>query len=336
MRALVVQPTETGGTLELTDLPTPTPQPRDLLVRVRAAAVNRADLSQRAGRYQQQATARQGPLIAGLECAGEVAAIGPEVTRFRPGDRVMSQCSGGFADFVCVDERLALPVPPTFDWPTAAAAPVAYVTEHDAIRTNGGLRDGENVLVQAAGSAVGLAAVQVARFLGAGKIFATVAGSAQADLVTKLGADVVIDHASQDFEKVVADVTGGAGIDLIVDHVGGPVLVGNLNALAVQGRLVAVGRLGPKTGELDLDLLALKRLRIIGVTFRTRTIDEYEQCVRRAETDLLPALADGRLRPVVDSVFPFTEALNAQDRMAANLHLGKIILRVGDDDDTLT
>lgn len=326
MKAMVVS----DGTLQLTDVDVPAPGPRDLLVRVRAAAINRADLSQRAGRYRQQATARPGALIGGLESAGEVVAIGAEVTRFHPGDRVMAQCSGGFAEYVCIDERLALPVPGALDWPSAAATPVAFVTEHDAICTNGELRPGQSVLIQAAGSAVGLAAIQVARFAGAGRVFGTVAGVEQARLAMSLGADVVIDHLTEDFETVVADATGGQGVDLVIDHVGGPVLDGNMRTMALAGRLVSVGRLGPTVGKIDLDLLALKRLRLIGVTFRTRTIDEYEACVRRAEADLLPALSDGRLRPVVDSVFPFVDAVRAQDRMAANEHLGKIVLSLGD------
>lgn len=329
MRAMVVRDAPGGGTLQLTEVPEPVPGPRDLLVRVQATAVNRADLSQRAGRYRQQATARPGPLIAGLESAGVVVAAGAEVTRFGIGDRVMAQCSGGCADYVCIDERIAMAVPEALDWPAAAATPIAFVTEHDAICTNGELQAGQSVLIQAAGSAVGLAAVQVARFAGAGTVFGTVAGRAQAEMATSLGVDVAIDHRTQDFEAIVNGATDGRGVDLIVDHVGGPALGGNLRALAVRGRLVSVGRLGPTTGELDLDLLALKRLRLIGVTFRTRTIEEYEQCVRRAGTDLLPALAGGRLRPVIDSVFPLADALRAQERMAANQHLGKIVISVG-------
>jgi NADPH:quinone reductase-like Zn-dependent oxidoreductase len=326
MKAMVVS----DGTLQITEVDEPVPGSRDLLVRVRATAVNRADLSQRAGRYSQPATARPGPLIAGLESAGEVLDVGNEVSRFRPGDRVMGQCSGGFAEYVCIDERLALPVPESLDWLSAAATPVAFVSEHDAIFTNGELQHGQSVLIQAAGSAVGLAAIQVARFAGAGEVFGTVDGDEQARLARSLGASVVIDHTAEDFEAVIGDATNGRGVDLIVDHVGGPVLAGNMRSLALTGRLISVGRLGPTVGEMDLDLLALKRLRLVGVTFRTRTIDEYETCVRSAEADLLPALSDGRLRPVVDSVFPLAEAVRAQDRMVANQHLGKIVLSVAD------
>lgn len=326
---MVIAPSDDGGTLRLEDVPDPRPGPRELLIRVRATAVNRADLSQRAGRYQQQATAKAGPRIAGLESAGEVIAIGADVTRFAPGDRVMSQCSGGFAELLTVDERLPITIPDGLDWPQAAATPVAFVTEHDAIVTNAQLRPGETVLIQAAGAAVGLAAVQIARLLGAGTILGTVVGEAQAELCRSLGADVTIDAERESFAEVVERHTGRRGVDIVIDHVGGPVLADNLKALGIGGRLISVGRLGPKTGELDLDLLALKRLHLIGVTFRTRTLDEYGECVRRAADELLPALGDRRLRPIVDRVFPLEQALQAQERMAANEHLGKIVLTVG-------
>jgi NADPH2:quinone reductase len=326
MKAMVIERSGAESTLQLRDVPEPVPGPREVLVRVRATALNRADLSQRAGRYRQQAIAKRGPDIAGLESAGEVEAIGEQVTRFAPGDRVMGQCSGGYAERLTVDERLLIPVPDRLDWPEAAATPVAFVTEHDAIKTNAQLQPGETVLVQAAGAAVGLAAVQLARFTGAGRIIGTVAGDAQGDLVRRLGADVAVDHEREDFEDVVARETDGRGVDVVIDHVGGPALAGNLRSLAVRGRLISVGRLGRVVGEIDLDLLARNRLRVIGVSFRTRTVEEYGDCVRLAQEDLLPALADGRLRPVVDRVFPLERALEAQERMAANRHLGKIVL----------
>ena len=328
MKAMVIENPGEEGTLRLAEVPEPALGPRDVLVRVRATALNRADLSQRLGRYRQQATARGGPAIAGLESAGEVVATGVEAGRFAVGDRVMGQCSGGYAELLAVDERLLLPVPAALGWPQAAATPVALVTEYDAIRTNAGLAAGESVLIQAAGAAVGLMGVQIARELGAGKIFGTVASPAQAELVRDLGVDVAIEHERESFAEVIDERTGGRGVDVVIDHVGGPVLAANLRALALRGRLVSVGRLGPAVGDLDLDLLALKRLRLIGVTFRTRTIEEYEACVRSAGEALLPALAAGSLRPVVDRVYPLEQAVDAQERMRANLHLGKIVLSI--------
>jgi len=329
MKAMVVHDPGEHGTLRLEEVPDPQLGPRDVLVRVRATALNRADLSQRLGAYRQQATARGGPPIAGLESAGEVVAVGAEATRFAPGDRVMGQCAGGYAELLAVDERILLPVPERLDWAQAAATPVALVTEYDALATNAALAPGESVLIQAAGSAVGLMAVQIARQLGAGRIFGTVASDEQDALVRELGADVAIHHEHERFADAIERETDGRGVDVVIDHVGGAVLAENMRALALEGRLISVGRLGARVGEIDLDLLALKRLRLIGVTFRTRTIDEYEACVRRAGDVLLPVLAAGRLRPVVDRVYPLEQALEAQERMRANRHLGKIVLTIG-------
>lgn len=326
MKAAVIHGEGDDAELRLADVPEPVPGPRELLVRVRAAALNRADLSQRRGSYSQQTLAKDGPRVAGLEAAGEVVAVGEDVTRFRPGDRVMSQCAGGYAELLTVDERLPLPVPEVLDWTEAAATPVALVTEYDALATNARLANGETVLIQAAGAAVGLMAVQIARLLGAGAVVGTVAGEQQASLGRSLGLDHAIDHRSESVTGVIDQLTGGRGVDVVVDHVGGPVLPDNLRAMAIGGRLVSVGRLGPVVGELDLDLLARKRLHLIGVTFRTRTLDEYAECVRVAGDRLLPALAKQRLRPVVDSVFPLADVMAAQQRMAENKHLGKIVL----------
>ncbi len=321
MKAMAIE----DGAYALRELPEPEIGPRELLVRVRATALNRADVSQRAGRYRQQATARDGVHVAGLESAGEVVAVGAEVAAHRVGDRVMGMCAGGFAEYLAMDERVALPVPDALDWPAAAAVPVALMTEHDAIATRAQLAPGESLIVHAAASGVGLIGVQIARLLGAEPLLGTVADERQAQLVRELGADVAIDFHEQEFEAVVADRTTG-GVDVVIDHVGGPYLAGNLRAMAVGGRLVSVGRLGPVVGELDLDLLARKNLHLLGVSFRTRTLDQYGEIARRAAAALLPALADGRIRPVVDSTFPLEQAEAAQEHMLANRHLGKIVL----------
>ena len=309
------------------EIPDPVPGDREVLVSVRAAALNRGDISQRAGRYRQQAVAKAGPAVAGLEVAGEVVSAGALAERFRPGDRVMGQCSGAYAELVTVDERLLMPVPATLDWVEAAALPVSLMTGYDAISTNAGLRAGESVLVQAAGSVMGLVAVQIAGLLGASRVFGTVHGARQAELVSELGG-TPIDVQRDSFADVVSHETGGRGVDVIIDHVGGDVLADSLRSLAVRGRLVSVGRLGSLVGEVDLDLLARNRLKLIGVSFRTRTIEEYADCVRLATDELLNVVVTGRLRPIVGDVFPLEQALAAQDHMIANRHLGKIVLTV--------
>lgn len=329
MRALVIERCGERGDYALRDVPEPPIGPRDLLVRVHSTALNRADLAQRAGRYVQQATARAGAQIAGLEAAGEVVAVGRQVTAHRVGDRVMGMCAGGFAEYLALDERIALPVPDALDWVHAAATPVGLLTEHDAIATRARLRPGESLLLHAAGSGVGLMGVQIAALLGARPLLATVGSADKARVVCALGADVAIDHKTQDFEALVAEHTV-AGVDVVIDHVGGELLPANLRALAVGGRLVSVGRLGEHRGEADLDLLARKNLQLIGTSFRTRTLEQYGEVARRASA-LLPALADGRLRPLVDRVYPLEQAEEAQERMLAGEHVGKIVLTVGGD-----
>jgi NADPH:quinone reductase len=330
MRALVIVPGDGDGAYEARDVPEPAIGPRDLLVAVRATALNRADISQRAGRYRQQATAREGLHIAGLESAGVVVDAGADVRHHRIGDRVMGMCGGGFAEFLAMDERLAIPIPESLDWIHAAATPVAMMTEHDAIATRAELRAGESLVVHAAASGVGLMGVQIAKLLGAAPLLGTVADPRQAALVRELGADDAINFHERDFEQAVAEATV-AGVDVVIDHVGGPYLAANLRAMAVGGRLVSVGRLGPTVGEIDLDLLARKNLKLLGVSFRTRDIDQYGAIARAAIDAVLPAIADGRVRPVVDRVFDLDEAAEAQDHMLANRHLGKIVLSVGED-----
>lgn len=330
MKAMVIRGAGEAAELRLEDVPDPQPGPREVLVAVKAAALNRADLAHRAGHYRQQSHAGDGPRIGGLEAAGEVISVGDRVTRFLPGDRVMSQCVGGYAELVTIDERLPIPVPDTLDWKVAAATPVGFVTAHDALSTNARIQPGETVLIQGAEGGVGLIAVQVARFLGAGKVFGTIGDERKFELSRSLGLDILIDYRREKVSDVVERHTAGRGVDIVIDHVGGPALAENVQALALRGRLVSVGRLGSLVGDLDLDLLALKRLHLIGVTFRTRTLDEFGECVRRAAEDLLPALADGRLKAIVDSVFPLEQAEAAQQRMADNQHVGKIVLSIGE------
>ncbi|MBI3302468.1 MAG: NAD(P)H-quinone oxidoreductase [Deltaproteobacteria bacterium] len=329
MKAMVMvpEPKGKGGTLEWRDVPEPKPQPGQLLIRVRATALNRADLYQRRGLYPTPAAASANTLtIAGLEAAGEVAGMGEGVTGFSIGDRVMTMCFGGYAEFTTVDHRVAVHVPERLSWQEAAAIPVAYMTEHDALITNARLQAGESVLINAASSGVGVAALQIAKFFDAKPVIGMGGVSAKLEALAPLGMDHGINYRTENFADAVLRITDGKGVDVIIDHVGGPHLQDNLRCMALRGRLVSVGRLGGNVGELNMDFLALRRLHLIGVTFRTRTIEERAEIVRRFAADLLPVLADGRLRPVIDRVFPLQDALAAQEYMAANAQIGKIVL----------
>jgi NADPH:quinone reductase-like Zn-dependent oxidoreductase len=327
MRAAVLVADEAGGTMAVRDLPTPEPGDGEVLVRVRATALNRGELLQR--RRGRMAAAPAGPpRPGGVEFAGEVERLGPSVAGVTPGDRVMGRAPASYAEFVVVDQRELMPVPAQMSWEEAAAIPNVFITAHDAIVTNGRLQPGESVLVNAASSGVGTAALQIAKLLGARPVIGSSGSAAKLERLRSLGMDVGISTSEGPITERVLEATGGAGVNLIIDNVGGSVLDENLRCMALEGRLISVGRTGAEKGELDMDLLALRRLRLIGVTFRTRTREEAIACSRRFAADLLPAFRDGRLRPVIDRVFPLEEIAAAQAYMESNAHLGKIVLRL--------
>jgi NADPH2:quinone reductase len=327
LRAIVIVPNNGNGTLELRDVPAPVPAPNELLVRVKATALNRADLAQRRGGYPAAVTAGDSGLaIGGLEAAGEVIGMGEAVTGFALGDRVMAMCGGGYAEFVTVDHRLALRAPERLSWEEAATIPVSYMTEHDALITNAGLQAGESVLVNAASSGVGVAALQIAKLFGASPIIGSSSDTAKLDHLKALGMDVGINYRSENVADAVLAATNGNGVDIIIDHVGASHFADHLHAMALKGRLVSVGRLGGNQTEIDLNFVALRRLRLIGVTFRTRTLNERIAIAQRCAAELLPALADGRLQPWIDRVFPLEEVSEAQGYMSSNAQIGKIVL----------
>ena len=310
------------------DVPLPEPGLGEIRVRVHASAINRGEVMTRRAQSN-----RPGNLLApfpsGIEFAGEVDATGPGVAGIEAGARVMGRCrNGAHAEFVVVDARAAMPVPDAMGWEEAASIPNVFVTAHDAIVTNGQLQAGESVLVTAASSGVGIAALQIAKMAGAHPLFGSTTSAAKLELLNPLGMDTGIDTSSEDLEEAVKAATDGKGVDVIIDNVGGEMLEANLRAMALKGRLVSVGRLGKNSGPCDLDLVALKRLRIIGVTFRTRTPEEALQVSERAAADLAPGFADGRLRGLVDRAFPLELLLEAQEYMLLNQHVGKIVIRI--------
>jgi NADPH2:quinone reductase len=327
VKAIVIVPDGKSGTLERREVPEPVPGPREVLLRVRATALNRADLAQRRGGYPAPRAGGDSELvIGGLEAAGEIVGMGPEVMGVATGARVMAMCSGGYAEYVTVDYRLALPVPERLNWQEAATIPVAYMTEHDALITNAQLQAGESVLVNAASSGVGVAALQIARLFGARPIIGTGGSPEKLEALAAFGMERGINYQRENVADAVLAATNGNGVDIVIDHVGAPLLQDHMRCMALKGRLIGVGRLGGRSTDIDLDLLALKRLQLIGVTFRTRTLDERIAIAQRCATDILPALADGRLRPLIDRTFPLDEALEAQGYMASNAHMGKIVL----------
>jgi NADPH2:quinone reductase len=327
MKAMVIVREKDGGRMALQDAPIPKPRPDDILIKVKAAALNRADLFRVQGSYP-VATAQDMPEIVGGEASGLVTDMGKNVTGFAVGDRIMGTCVGGYAEFATINRDLAIPVPNKMSWVEAAAVPISFMTEHNAVITQGRLKAGESVLINGASSGVGVAAVQIAKLWGAKPLIVMAGSPAKLAALNPLGADVGINYKTDDMKDVVMAATDGKGVDLIIDHVGGPDLKKNLKSMAMKGRLISVGRLAGIMGELNMDLLALKRLEIIGVTFRTRTLAERIDIVRKMTADLLPALADGRLKPVIDKTFPLEQAAEAHEYMNSNVQFGKIVLSV--------
>lgn len=320
MRAVVLRATDQGGVFAVDDVPTPAVAAGKVLVRVRAAGVNRGELITRRN-Y------RSGPeAINGIEFAGEIEACGDGVTGWSPGARVMGQARQTMAEFAVVDPRSLMPIPASFDFIEAAAFPNVFVTSHNAIVTAGGLVAGESVLVNAASSGIGTAAVQICRILGAKTIISASRTRAKAELTRGLGATHVVGTDEETLEEAVMAATDGRGVDLIIDSLGAPFLAQNLRSLALEGRLVSVGRTAGTVADLDLDLLSLRRLKMIGVTFRTRSADEALACTEACAQDLLPHLLSGAIKPVVDSSFPLEDIAAAHERLASNEQVGKIVM----------
>jgi NADPH:quinone reductase len=329
MRAVLIRPAEGDATLEISDIAPPRLGAADVRLAVRASSVNRADLLIRAGTHV-AAGAGDGPAIAGSDAAGEVLEVGADVDGIRPGDRVMAMVSGGLAEEIVFPAAMAIPIPPTWSYTEGAAAVLGLMTEHNAIVTAGRMARGETVLVHAVTAGVGTQAVQVARHLGAGKVFGTSRSSKKAAVLDGLGLDELIDTSERNFVDRVLEATNGAGADVIVDHVGGPYLSANIQVAAVKGRLVGVGRLGGAEGTLDMEEMARKRLELIGVTFRTRSPAEKAAVVAALREDIDLVDAADALRPIIDRTYEWTRVLEAQTALSRDEHVGKLVLEMGD------
>lgn len=321
MRALML----TADGPVITDAPTPVPTPEQVVVRVHACGLNRADLGMAAG-IRHGAAGGAGTVL-GMEWAGEVAAVGAQVTTHRVGDRVMCTGSGGFAEYAVTDHGRAMPIPSaSMSYEEAATLPMALQTMHDAVVTHGELAAGGSVLIQGASSGVGLVAMQIARLRGAALVIGSSTDAGRRARLAEFGAHLSINSGDPGWVQQVLDATEGRGVDLIVDQVSGPMVNQNLAATRVLGRIVNVGRLGGIRGEFDFDLHALRRITYVGVTFRTRSTQEVRDIITRATVDLSEAVAQGHIRLPIDRVFPLAHAVAALAHMNANQHFGKVVL----------
>ncbi|MGH3634528.1 MAG: zinc-binding dehydrogenase [Mycobacterium sp.] len=328
MRAAVLIPDGANGSIEVREVPDPSPGPGQIRIAVHAAGLNRADLLQRAGRYGAGPVALE-PVIGGSDAAGTVTALGAEVTGITVGDRVMGICAGAYAQAAVMDARVALPVPDSLSWEQAAALPVALMTELDALVNAAALVTGESVLVTAAGSGVGAIGVQVARVLGAGTVLATARSDKSADAARAAGADDVLDgNDPPEVTNAARAATSCQGVDIIVDHVGAELFDANIAALALGGRLVSVGRLGGQTATIDLNQVALRRLRLIGTTFRTRNLDERAAIADQVREQLLATVGAGAIRAHVSATYPLEDVLRAQEDLRHHRYPGKLVLHI--------
>jgi NADPH:quinone reductase len=328
MKAVVIARQGGPEALEVREVATPEARGEQVRVRVRACGLNRADLMQSRGHYP--APPGVPPDIPGLEFAGEVEALGPDVTGpLRVGDQVFGIVGGGgMAEYVVSHERMVVPIPSGLDFEAAAAVPEVFLTAFDALDAQGKVKPGERVLIHAVGGGVGSAAVQVAHAMGC-TVLGTSRTAEKLGRVAELGLDIGIETTRQDFAAVAREATGGRGVDVVIDHLGASALAGNIEALAPRGRLVLVGLLAGRHATVDLAELLRKRITIVGTTLRARPLEEKIALTRRFESQVLPWFESGRVRPVVDRVVPFADIRAAQERLESNLGFGKVVLSLG-------
>jgi putative PIG3 family NAD(P)H quinone oxidoreductase len=323
----VVAISEPGGPLVLKPerRPVPHPGPGEILIRVRAAGVNRPDVLQRQGAYPPPPGASDLP---GLEASGEVAAVGDGVQRWRSGDKVTALTpGGGYAEYVVVHETNALPIPHGFTFTEAAAIPETYFTVWHNVFERGALKSGETLLVHGGSSGIGTTAIQLAHARGAYVV--TTAGSAdKCEACLRLGADRAINYREEDFVTAVKEATDGRGADVILDMVGGDYISRNYEAAAVDGRIVQIAFLGGPKATADFSRLMIKRLVHTGSTLRPRTVEFKAHIASELERHVWPLLAERRVAPMMDMILPLREAWRAHERMEEGANIGKIVLDV--------
>ena len=326
MRAAVITEPGGPGVFQVQEIEDPVAGLDEVLVDVLATALNRADLIQRQGRYPAPPGIRDD--VPGLEFSGVVIETGERVTGVTSGDRVFGLLGGGgYASRVVTHHSMTIPIPPKLDFVQAAAIPEVFFTAYDALFNHCGLKMGESVLIHSVGSGVGTAALQLAHQAGA-YVFGTAGAAEKLDKAAELGLDVGINYQEQDFAQVVRERTEGAGVNVVVDMVGGPYWERNLASLAMRGRMVLVGAMGGDKVETSLGLLMPKRLRVAGTVLRPRPLEEKIALTHQFKRHVLPLIADARILAVVDRTFPLKRVSDAHEYMETNANFGKIILTI--------
>ncbi|AMN43805.1 quinone oxidoreductase family protein [Rhodoplanes sp. Z2-YC6860] len=307
----------------IADVPAPKPKPSDILIKIKAIALNRADLgSARGDTSHGAATGRP----VGSEFSGEVVEVGGEVHDFKVGDRVMCHSPGSHAEYAVSDYGRAMKVPDSMGFEQAATLPIGLNTLHNALVTAGRMKAGEAVMVQGASSGVGLIGLQIAKLMGAKLVVGTSTNEARRARLKEFGADLAVDTRDPKWPQQVLEATGGKGVNLTVDMLSGPTVSQTMEATALLGRIVNIGRLAGMKAEFDFDLHARKRIDYIGVTFRTRTVEEVRDILIKMRSDLWDDVKAGRIRVPIDKTYPLSEARAGHEHMRANQHFGKILL----------
>ncbi|MFC4617579.1 NAD(P)H-quinone oxidoreductase [Camelliibacillus cellulosilyticus] len=322
MKAVLIQNPGDASQMYLGDVPTPKPKAHELLIEVKATAVNRADIGQREGSYPPPKGAS--PLM-GLEAAGVVIQTGAGCRRFKEGDKVFGLLEGGgYAEYAALDEGMAMPLPDHFSFEDGAAIPEVFLTAYQALFWIGNLQQGERVLIHAGGSGVGTAAIQMAKQVGA-KIAITAGSTEKLKACLELGADMAVNYKEGPFiEKI-----GERSVNVVLDFIGAPYWEQNIRVLAADGRYVLISTLGGTISDhLDLRPLLMKRLSITGTTLRARSLDYKKRLTQDFADWALPHFIDGRIKPIVDRIFPFENVQDAHRYMEANRNFGKIVLKV--------
>ena len=326
MRAAVIGKPGGPEVFEIKDIDEPTIGPEDVLVNVKATALNRADLLQRRGRYPAPLGIRDD--VHGLEMAGIIAETGANTDGVAIGDRVFGLLGGGgYAEKVVTHHRMVSKIPDNMDFVQAAAVPEVFITAYDALFNHCNLTMGESVLIHAAGSGVGTAAIQLANQIGA-TTFGTAGSKEKILKASDLGLTLGINYHEEDFAEILKTQTNGKGVNAILDVVGSPYLANNLASLALKGRIVIVGTMGGANPEINLGVIMQKRLRLHGTVLRARPLEEKISLNRQFEQYVLPLLANGRLKAIVDTVFSLQEVSEAHKYMESNANFGKIVLTI--------